>query len=205
MPNHWLSLTALGAALMGIGLGLAALILALDDDGPTRGWAGAGPLSAAAERGIFGPGGGLFPGGPDGADSGALLPRIGERIREQIGEAIEGGGPWLGISVEESADGLTIASVAADSPATTAGLQAGDRITAVGDQAVESRAALAEAIRAHAPGDAISVAIERDGKAQSVTATLGERPGLAIIRGMLPPGQESLPPPGAGTGGTRTG
>lgn len=69
----------------------------------------------------------------------------------------------------------TIAGVTEDGPAAAAGLEAGDRITAI-DGAAIGDGGLAEAIGAHEPGDAVTLTVERDGETLELDATLAEHP-----------------------------
>ncbi|MCC7366720.1 MAG: trypsin-like peptidase domain-containing protein [Dehalococcoidia bacterium] len=66
-----------------------------------------------------------------------------------------------------------IASVAAGEPADAAGIRAGDVITKIGDQEIRNEGDLALAMIKYAPGDAVEVELYRDGKAMTVTVTLG--------------------------------
>jgi hypothetical protein len=71
--------------------------------------------------------------------------------------------------------GVRLNGVSPGSPAERAGLRAGDVIVGLGDREIEDLRALAEALRAHAPGTAVEVRFLRDGRAQSVTVVLGRR------------------------------
>lgn len=83
--------------------------------------------------------------------------------------------PFLGITFDESDEGALITSVLPGAPADEAGLEAGDIITALNNEDV-SADNLAEAVRALNAGDIITLDILRDGEAQELEATLGERP-----------------------------
>lgn len=84
--------------------------------------------------------------------------------------------PFLGVLLQESADGVTVAEVREGSPAADAGLQVGDVITAVNGTDVASNQEVAAAIGALAVGDDVSLDITRDGEAQTISATLGAAP-----------------------------
>jgi PDZ domain-containing secreted protein len=76
--------------------------------------------------------------------------------------------------------GATIVEVTPDSPAAQAGLQAEDTITAINGQPIEAGQSLAELIRQHAPGDTLTLTVERPGEqAREVTVTLAENPQRA--------------------------
>jgi serine protease Do len=91
----------------------------------------------------------------------------------------------LGVSVEEltpqlatyfgAKDGVLIASVSDDSPASRAGLQAGDVITKVNDEPVGSREDLMRLLRDVKDGGDVTIAIVRDKKETTVTAKLDSR------------------------------
>jgi putative serine protease PepD len=58
-------------------------------------------------------------------------------------------------------------------PAEAAGVREGDVVTKVDGRVVEDATALIVAIRAKAPGDALTLTIDRDGEEQDLTVTLG--------------------------------
>ena len=73
--------------------------------------------------------------------------------------------------------GATVMEVVEDSPAAAAGLQAGDWITAIGNEALgDSSEHLAEIIESYQPGDSVDIEFQRDGEAMTATVTLGENP-----------------------------
>ena len=71
--------------------------------------------------------------------------------------------------------GVRISEVPADSAAAKAGLLAGDVIVALGAAKIADLRGYADALAAHAPGDAIDVTVQRAGKAVTVRATLTAR------------------------------
>jgi S1-C subfamily serine protease len=80
---------------------------------------------------------------------------------------------YLGVSLEATDDGVSIAAVSEASPAAEAGLQVGDIITAVNGDAVAEPADVAAAIRDLAIGDSVTLSITRAGEAQDIEVTLG--------------------------------
>jgi membrane-associated protease RseP (regulator of RpoE activity) len=70
--------------------------------------------------------------------------------------------------------GVMIAKVVEDSPAWRAGLQAGDILTAVDNQEVTSGRSLARAIRGRDEGEQVSLELWREGRFETITATLEE-------------------------------
>jgi hypothetical protein len=89
-----------------------------------------------------------------------------------------GGVAYLGITPDYSseAEGLTIVSVAPDSPAEKGGLQAQDVITHFAGKAVADLPALTAGLRENKPGDTVNVTVQRDGQAVSCSVTLGSSP-----------------------------
>lgn len=82
---------------------------------------------------------------------------------------------FLGVESRPSSgsqSGAQIVSVSDGSPAAAAGLQEGDLIIQVGDDAVQSNTDLAAAIRAHQPGDTVDITLVRNGQETTVSATL---------------------------------
>jgi putative serine protease PepD len=72
--------------------------------------------------------------------------------------------------------GAEITSVGADTPASAAGLQVGDVVTAVGGERVESALSLVAHIRERSAGDEVTLTVLRDGKTVEVKATLAAKP-----------------------------
>jgi S1-C subfamily serine protease len=77
-----------------------------------------------------------------------------------------------------SATGAVVLSVAADSPAESAGLLAGDVVTEIDGAAVAKPQDLVDAVGAKKPGDSVTLTVERAGEdtSLSVDVTLGENP-----------------------------
>jgi S1-C subfamily serine protease len=76
-----------------------------------------------------------------------------------------------------AASGATIAGVVDGSPAAAAGLAAGDTITAVDGNAIDSATALTTALSAHAAGDTVSVTwTDASGASQTANVTLAQGP-----------------------------
>ena len=95
---------------------------------------------------------------------------------------------WLGVQIQPVTDdiaesvgladakGAIIAEPQPGSPALAAGLKAGDIITAVNEETVDSPRDLARKIAAIDPGTNVNVAVWRNGEAESVTVKLGVMP-----------------------------
>jgi putative serine protease PepD len=73
-------------------------------------------------------------------------------------------------------DGALIQEVAPDSPAARAGLRAGDLVTSIDGQAVQNYSEMVARVRAHKPGDKVTLTVTRGGNETTITATLTQRP-----------------------------
>jgi hypothetical protein len=71
--------------------------------------------------------------------------------------------------------GVRLSGVRAGSPAEQAGMQAGDIIVDLGEREVADLYALTAALRAHRPGDAVSLTLLRAGREVTVQVVLGSR------------------------------
>ncbi len=76
--------------------------------------------------------------------------------------------------------GVMVSKVVDDSPASRAGVQVGDIISAVDGEAVGSAGALARAIRGREDGEAATLEIWRDGGLETLTANLEVREGHGV-------------------------
>jgi serine protease Do len=85
---------------------------------------------------------------------------------------------YLGIHVGDAPNGAgaLIGSVTASSPASRAGLKAGDVITGVDSTRITKADDLTAAITAHAPNDKVTVTVTRNGTTKQIDVTLGVRP-----------------------------
>ena len=96
---------------------------------------------------------------------------------------------WLGVSLQpltpdlaasfgvEDGKGALIAEVVPDSPAAQAGLRAGDVVTGIDGQTVDSPSDLARTVGLSSPGDEAALTVWRDGQEQTVRVKLHEAPG----------------------------
>jgi putative serine protease PepD len=89
--------------------------------------------------------------------------------------------PYLGVSTGDAAtgSGAVVADVIAGGPADAAGLQPGDRITAIGGRRVMQASDVSAIVTAHKPGEKLDVRITRGGDERTLHITLGTRPGTA--------------------------
>jgi putative serine protease PepD len=82
----------------------------------------------------------------------------------------------LGVSVTTAASGgVTVGQVSSGSAAASAGLKAGDVITAVDGTTVTTAEKLRAVIAGHKPGDSVTLTITRGGSSKTLTATLGSK------------------------------
>lgn len=82
----------------------------------------------------------------------------------------------LGVSVSTaSTGGVTVGQVRPGSGAASAGLKAGDVITAVDGTNVGTAEKLRAIIAGHKPGDSVTLTIQRGGSSKTLTATLGSK------------------------------
>ncbi len=81
---------------------------------------------------------------------------------------------FLGIELAEASGGLKVVGPLADSPASGAGLKAGDRLVKVLDRPVDTLKAVREAVAEVRPGDKVAVSVVRDGQTLDLTLTAGE-------------------------------
>jgi putative serine protease PepD len=84
---------------------------------------------------------------------------------------------YLGLSTSAAASGgAQVAEATADGPAARAGIAAGDVVTEVDGEQVQSPDDVAQAIEDNQPGDRVSVTVQRGGSEQQIEVTLGQRP-----------------------------
>ncbi|MEZ4561408.1 MAG: trypsin-like peptidase domain-containing protein [Thermomicrobiales bacterium] len=73
--------------------------------------------------------------------------------------------------------GAYVQGVEPGGAAARAGIREGDIIVAVGNDRITAQTTFTEALFAHAPGETVTVTVIRNGREQTLNATLGERPG----------------------------
>jgi S1-C subfamily serine protease len=94
---------------------------------------------------------------------------------ETPGDVTLGYSAFLGVELRGTS--LTLAGVVADGPAASAGLAAGDTVTALGGTAVSTGAELRRAVASHQPGDSVSVSwTDASGAVHTATVTLDQAP-----------------------------
>lgn len=106
---------------------------------------------------------------------------------------------WLGIYLADT-EHPQVQEVVTGSPAEKAGLQPGDRILAVDDQATDKTEAFRDLIRSKKPGQRVRLKLLRNGSEMIVLVKLGERPAEdetpapAEQRGERPPAPQGEAP-----------
>ena len=83
---------------------------------------------------------------------------------------------WLGVSIEDSNDGVAISAVIENSPAQDAGIEEGDVILEVDGVAIDAPQDLTSIVTEKSPGDKVELKVTRDGDERTVEIELGERP-----------------------------
>ncbi|RZJ93915.1 MAG: Do family serine endopeptidase [Brevundimonas sp.] len=79
--------------------------------------------------------------------------------------------------------GAFINNVTPGGPAERGGLQAGDIVTRLGDETIDSSTELTRLVGQARPGDTIRLQVLRDGRSQTLTVRSGTRPSEATLRG----------------------
>ena len=88
---------------------------------------------------------------------------------------------WLGVEIApvvtgSSTAGAQIASVTTGGPAESGGVQAGDIVTEVDGRHIDDSTDLSAAVNTKAPGDKITLTVQRNGQTEHVDVTLQNRP-----------------------------
>jgi len=81
---------------------------------------------------------------------------------------------FVGIELDDKDGAATVKSVLDKSPAATAGLKAGDRVTAVEGKEVAASADLLKQVAAVTSGQTVRLTIQRGGERMEITVTAGE-------------------------------
>ena len=89
-------------------------------------------------------------------------------------ENAEQGTPFLGISFDAESEQVVVQQVQRNSPAAEADLAVGDIILSIDGETVTSDT-IADVVLSYAPGDTVTLSIERDGETSDIEVTLGEQ------------------------------
>lgn len=83
---------------------------------------------------------------------------------------------YIGVTLSQTPDGIVVESVQPGTPASGAGIEAGDVITKVGDTPVSTTEQLSVVLRGLAPGTKVDITVQREGAEKVIGLTLAERP-----------------------------
>jgi len=92
----------------------------------------------------------------------------------EVWTSLDSNRAFLGVSSQESSEGVRIGQVTDESAAEKAGLKSGDILLKIDDQKIEEPGDVTTVIRKHKPNDKITITYKRDGKEGKATATLGK-------------------------------
>jgi putative serine protease PepD len=100
----------------------------------------------------------------------------GELAQLEAGQTVKHA--YLGVSTTQSTSttGALVSAVAAGSPAASAGVKAGDIITAVNGKQITGSGDLVAAVAGRHPGDQVTLTVHRGSDTLTLTATLGTQP-----------------------------
>jgi putative serine protease PepD len=91
---------------------------------------------------------------------------------------------YVGVELNaNSSGGATISSVQAGSPASSAGIQTGDQITAVNGKSISSTEQFITTVDGYSPGDTVTITVNRGGHTQQIKVKLGTRPASSPTGG----------------------
>jgi serine protease Do len=94
--------------------------------------------------------------------------------------SIDSNRAMLGVTTEKADKGVEIQDITKESGASKAGLKEGDVITKIDDKKIEDPDDLSSAVKAHKPGDKVTVTYLRNDKEQKTTAELGKWKGSNV-------------------------
>ncbi|MEA2191880.1 MAG: hypothetical protein QOI73_2001, partial [Solirubrobacteraceae bacterium] len=100
---------------------------------------------------------------------------------------------YLGVQTRESqtGPGAYVVDVTPGAPGSRAGLQSGDTIVAIDGVPVTVPEDVSAAISGHAPGDRVTIVVQRAGARKAMRATLGTRPETAPSGAQVAPNQST--------------
>ncbi len=114
-----------------------------------------------------------------GAETFEVKIKIAARAGESSGAAARTNGAYLGVRMSVKDGAVVVDEVVDESPAALAGLRTGDVVTAIGRKSISNVNELLAELGKKKPGDKITLAVKRDGKARQITVTLGKKPGAS--------------------------
>ncbi len=91
---------------------------------------------------------------------------------------------YVGVELNANASGgAQVSQVQPNSPASGAGLKAGDLVTAINGTAIDSTAQFITTVDSYPPGKTITLTVKRGGQTQTIKLTLGTRPNTTANNG----------------------
>lgn len=163
-----------GAILLAIGTLVLGLLLGFAAGGFTGYFMGQGMRGAIGRN--FQPSGPFAPNFPQGQGPRGFQQQPTPAPRDsqqQPTPAPRGGNVPPAQSV---ANGAVVTEVVQNGPAATAGLQAGDVITAIDNIKIDANHSLADLVGAHKPGDKVALSVTRGTQNLTLTVELGQAP-----------------------------
>ncbi len=114
---------------------------------------------------------------PAGLDSLHVDPPHGATPNDEGGSAARSDKPWMGIEMRHTEhDGVIVEGVFPGSPAASAGLQSGDQLLVVGDQAIARPVDVVVAVQALSVGQSVTVKMMRAGQPRFARLVLVPKP-----------------------------
>ena len=116
---------------------------------------------------------------PTGASVGIGFAIPSEAVSRTVAQLISKGTierGWLGVSVEDRDDGVTIATIDRNGPAAKAGMKVGDVVIAINGDKIDSSRGLIRAVAVVPPGNNVRVTIRRQGHEMEFPMNAGRRP-----------------------------
>jgi len=83
---------------------------------------------------------------------------------------------WLGVSVDDRDNGVTIAALDAKGPAGRSGIRIGDVVVAINGDRIDSSRGLIRAVAGVPPGNNVRITIRRQGREMDIPINVGRRP-----------------------------
>lgn len=116
---------------------------------------------------------------PTGASVGIGFAIPSEAVSRTVAQLLAKGSierGWLGVSVEDRDEGVTIATLDRTGPAAKSGIRAGDVVVAVNGDRIDSSRGLIRAVAVVQPGNSVRLTIRRAGHEMEVPVSVGRRP-----------------------------